>query len=81
VIAINYFRYTAYALIAVGLINFTYQSGKSNLTFTTFFIVGTGFLIFVLTFLGFGKKFLATFAGKVLTSLLAVAAGLFAILN
>ena len=77
----NYFRYTAYALIAVGLINLRYQSGKSDLSTTTFVIVGTGAVIFALTYLGFGKKFLTSLSGKVIVSLAAIAAALLAILN
>jgi hypothetical protein len=44
-------------------------------------IVGAGVLIFALTYLNAGKKYLATVPGKILTTLVAVAAGLFAILN
>jgi hypothetical protein len=77
----NYFRYTAYALIAVGLINLRYQSGKSDLNTTTFLIVGTGAVIFALTYLNFGKRILNSLAGKVVVSLAAVAAALLAILN
>ncbi|MFM1938036.1 MAG: hypothetical protein RLZZ320_894 [Actinomycetota bacterium] len=71
--ALQYFRYTAYALIAVGLINLRYQSGKSNLSTTTLLIVGAGIAIFALTYLNFGKK--------VIVAMAAVAAGLLAILN
>lgn len=77
----NYFRYTAYALIAVGLINLRYQSGKSDLSTTTLLIVGTGAVIFALTYLNFGKRILNSLAGKVVVSLAAVAAALLAILN
>ena len=77
----NYFRYAAYALIAVGLINLRYQSGKSDLKTTTFLIVGTGVVIFALTYLNFGKKFLNSSVGKVIVAMAAVAAGLLAILN
>ncbi len=77
----NYFRYTAYALIAVGLINLRYQSGKSDLNTTTLLIVGTGAVIFALTYLSFGKKFVTSLAGKVIVSVAAVAAALLAILN
>jgi hypothetical protein len=79
--ALQYFRYTAYALIAVGLINLRYQSGKSNLSTTTLLIVGAGIAIFALTYLNFGKKFLNSSVGKVIVAMAAVAAGLLAILN
>lgn len=79
--SLQYFRYAAYALIAIGLINLTYQNSKDDLAGTTFLIVGTGVVIFALTYFGFGKKLLATVAGKVLISVAAAAAALFAILN
>lgn len=79
--ALQYFRYIAYALIAVGLINLRYQSGKSDLTLTTIFIVGVGVLIFALTYLQAGKRFLATTAGKSITGVVALIAGIIAIIN
>lgn len=79
--SVNYFRYAAYALIAIGLINLRYQTGKDDLAFTTILIVGAGVLIFGLTYLEAGKRYLATVPGKILTTLVAVAAGIFAILN
>lgn len=79
--ALQYFRYAAYALIAVGLINLRYQSGKDNLALTTTLIVGIGVFIFALTYLKSGQKFLATLAGKSLTAVIAIGAGLLAILN
>lgn len=79
--SLQYFRYTAYALIAIGLINLTYQNSKDDLAATTLLIVGTGAVIFALTFFGFGKKFLSSIAGKVLTSLAAIIAAVIAILN
>ena len=79
--ALNYFRYTAYALIAIGLINLRYQSGKSDLTSITVFIVGAGVLVFALTYLKFGQKFLATALGKSITAIFSLSAALIAILN
>ena len=79
--ALQYFRYIAYALFAVGLINLRYQSGKSDLTLTTIFIVGVGVLIFALTYLQAGKRFLATTAGKSITGVVALIAGIIAIIN
>lgn len=78
---VNYLRYVAYALFAVGLINLRYQSGEENLAVRTLFITGTGIIIFALTYFGFGKKFLASYLGKTVAWLLALAATLFAILN
>ena len=79
--SVNYLRYVAYALFAIGLINLRYQSGESNLAMRTFIIVGTGILIFGLTYLKAGQKFLSTSGGKALSWLVAIAAALFAILN
>lgn len=79
--SVNYLRYVAYALFAVGLINLRYQSGEDNLGLRTFIITGTGVVIFALTFFSPGKKVLSTPAGKVFAWLIAIAATLFAILN
>jgi hypothetical protein len=79
--SINYLRYVAYALFAVGLINLRYQSGEENLTARTLIITGTGIVIFALTYFGPGKRFLASSLGKSVAWLLAIAAALFAILN
>lgn len=79
--ALQYFRYVAYALIAVGLINLRYQSGKSDLISTTLIIVGVGVAIFALTYLSVGKKFLSTTGGKVFTAAAATVAAAIAILN
>lgn len=79
--ALQYFRYVAYALIAVGLINLRYQSGKSDLASTTLIIVGVGVAIFALTYLSVGKNFLSTTGGKVVTAVAATVAAAIAILN
>lgn len=79
--SINYLRYVAYALFAIGLINLRYQSGESDLALRTFIIVGTGVVIFALTYIKAGQKLLANPAGKALSWLVAIAATLFAILN
>ena len=79
--SLQYLRYVAYALFALGLINLRYQSGESNLAVRTLVITGTGILLFLLTYLSFGKKLLAQPAGKIAAWLLAIAATIFAILN
>jgi amino acid transporter len=79
--SINYLRYVAYALFAIGLINLRYQSGESDLALRTLIIVGTGIVIFALTYIKAGQKLLANPAGKALSWLVAIAATLFAILN
>lgn len=79
--SLNYLRYVAYALFAIGLINLRYQSGESDLALRTLIIVGTGILIFSLTYLKAGRTILNHSLGKVLAWLLAIAATLFAILN
>ena len=79
--SINYLRYFSYALFAIGLINLRYQSGESNLAIRTLIIVGTGAIIFGLTFLEPGKKFISSKVGKMITWIIAITATLFAILN
>lgn len=79
--ALQYFRYIAYALIAVGLINLRYQSAKSDLAATTTLIVGVGVVIFALTYLKSGQKFLASTVGKSLTAVVALIAAIVAIIN
>ena len=79
--SLQYLRYVAYALFAVGIINLRYQSGEDNLAARTFIIAGTGVLIFALTYFNLGKKALTKTSGKVIAWLLAIAATLFAILN
>ena len=78
---VNYLRYVAYALLAIGLINLRYQSGESNLATRTLIIVGTGVVIFGLTFFEPGKKFISSKVGKTITWIIAFTATLFAILN
>jgi len=79
--SLQYLRYVAYALFAVGIINLRYQSGEEDLGIRTLLIVGTGVILFALTYFNFGKKALATPAGKILAWIAAIAATLFAILN
>lgn len=79
--SINYLRYVAYALFAIGLINLRYQSGESNLATRTVIIVGTGVVIFGLTFFEPGKKLLSGKVGKTIAWIIAITATIFAILN
>jgi hypothetical protein len=79
--SINYLRYVSYALFAIGLINLRYQSSESDLALRTLIIVGTGVVIFSLTYIKAGQKLLANPAGKTLSWLVAITATLFAILN
>ena len=79
--SLQYLRYVAYALFAVGIINLRYQSGEDNLAVRTLIIAGTGVLIFALTYFKIGKQALSRNSGKVIAWLLAIAATLFAILN
>lgn len=79
--SLNYLRYVAYALFAIGLINLRYQSGESDVVLRTLVIVGTGILIFGLTYLKAGKKLLSHSMGRALAWIVAIAATFFAILN
>ncbi len=78
---LQYLRYVAYALFAVGIINLRYQSGEDNLAVRTLIIAGTGILIFALTYFNVGKKALSKTSGKVIAWLIAIVATLFAIFN
>lgn len=78
---LQYLRYVAYALFAVGIINLRYQSGEDNLAVRTLIIAGTGVLIFALTYFNVGKKALSKTSGKVIAWLIAIVATLFAIFN
>jgi uncharacterized membrane protein YhiD involved in acid resistance len=79
--SLQYLRYVAYALFAIGLINLRYQSGEENLGLRTILIVGTGLTLFALTYFNLGKSVLSTSTGKVMAWLIAIAATLYAILN
>ncbi|NBN91457.1 MAG: hypothetical protein EBZ79_01590 [Actinobacteria bacterium] len=79
--SLQYLRFVAYALFAIGLINLRYQSGESNLALRTLIIVGTGVIIFVLSYLKVGRRLLIHPVGKVLTWLVAIAVIIFAIVN
>lgn len=78
---LHYFRYLAYAIFALGLINLRYQSGTADLAVKTYLIVGTGILIFALTYIKPGREFLAKSMGKIAIWILGIAVILFAILN
>ncbi|MBM3656255.1 MAG: hypothetical protein FJW91_04810 [Actinobacteria bacterium] len=78
---LSYFRYLAYALIALGLINLRYQTGAADLALKTVLISGTGAIIFALTYLNLGKAFLAKSSGKTITWIISIAAMIFAIIN
>ncbi len=78
---LSYLRYLAYALFALGLINLRYQTGASDLVLKTVLISGTGVIIFALTYLNFGKAFLAKYFGRTITWIIGIAAIIFAIIN
>ena len=78
---LSYLRYLAYALFALGLINLRYQTGASDLILKTVLISGTGVIIFALTYINFGKAFLAKSFGRTITWAIGIAAIIFAILN
>ena len=78
---LSYFRYLAYALFALGLINLRYQTGASDLFLKTVLISGTGVIIFALTYLDFGKALFAKSFGRTITWVIGIAAIIFAIIN
>jgi len=55
---INNFRMGGYLLLAVGLINLRYQTGKSSVLAHSLFLIIPGALLLASTFTSVGKDFL-----------------------
>jgi arginine exporter protein ArgO len=47
-LAIDYFKYVSYALIAIGLINLQYQQGQDNVLLISSLVI-SGIILFTLT--------------------------------
>lgn len=77
----NNFRMMAYTLIAIGLINWDYQRGNSNVVLKSLIIILPGFILLLLTFLNFGKKLLSSRRSFLLCSLIAIVTVIFAFIN
>jgi uncharacterized membrane protein len=57
---INNFRMAGYLLLAVGLINLRYQTGKSSVLTHSLILIAPGALLLASTFTDAGKKWLHT---------------------
>lgn len=75
------FRYGGYLLIAIGLINLRYHTGQLNNFQHSALIIVPGLALLGATFIGTGKKFLVTPAGKLLSLIIVVAGVLYAGVN
>lgn len=56
---INNYRYGAYALLAIGLINFRYQTGSANNFNNSSVLIGLGLIGLLLTFIPKLKDYLS----------------------
>jgi uncharacterized membrane protein len=70
---INNFRMGGYLLIAIGLINLRYQTGKSDVLNHSLILILPGALLLAMTFLSAGKKWLDT---KAATAMVITCGGL-----
>jgi uncharacterized membrane protein len=70
---INNFRMGGYLLIAIGLINLRYQTGKSDVLNHSLILIIPGALLLAMTFLSAGKKWLDT---KAATAMVITCGGL-----
>jgi uncharacterized membrane protein len=70
---INNFRMGGYLLLAVGLINLRYQTGKSDVLNHSLILIIPGVILLGLTFISAGKKWLNT---KAATSMVIACGGL-----
>jgi hypothetical protein len=55
---INNYRYGAYALLAIGLINLRYQAGSNNNLNNSSVLIGLGLLGLIITFIPVAKSLL-----------------------
>ena len=74
---INNYRYGAYALLAIGLINLRYQTGESNNLNNSSVLIGLGLIGLLLTFIPAVKKLLIKKIFKNLALVLFIAAILY----
>jgi hypothetical protein len=73
---INNFRMGGYLLLAVGLINLRYQTGKSSVLAHSLILIVPGALLLASTFTNAGKKWLHT---KAATAIVIAGGGLLVI--
>ena len=79
--ALNNYRMASYLLIAIGLINLRYQSGKDEVLTNSLLVVIPGVLTLLITFIKASHKFLARREVMGLLVLIGVALVFWAISN
>ena len=77
----NNLKMLAYALIAIGLINWDYQRGNPNVIVNSLLIILPGAILLSLTLTKFGRGWLANKFSIYLWSVIGIAAILFAFIN
>jgi uncharacterized membrane protein len=75
------YRFAGYLLIAIGLLNWRYQTSDSNIALKSLIIIVLGAFTLALTFSTKGLNFLNSKAGTYLGFVIGVLAILFAIFN
>jgi hypothetical protein len=71
---INNYRYAAYALLAIGLINLRYQTGNANNLNTSSVLIALGVLGLLITFISPLKSFLLKKSTQIIALTIFVAA-------
>lgn len=71
---INNYRYAAYALLAIGLINLRYQTGNANNLNTSSVLIVLGVLGLLITFIPPLKSFLLKKSTQIIALIIFVAA-------
>lgn len=77
----NNLKMLAYALIAIGLINWDYQRGNPNVVVNSLLIIVPGAILLALTLTKLGRGWLANKLSIYLWSAIGIAAILFAFIN
>jgi hypothetical protein len=74
---INNYRFGAYALLAIGLINLRYQTGSANNLNNSSVLIGLGLLGLIITFIPALKSYLHTKSIKISAMVIFIAAILY----
>ena len=80
-IALNNFRMWAYALIAIGLLNWDYQRAQPHVVFYSLLIITPGIILLLLTLISAGRRQLAKSYSARLWAGIGLAAIIIAFLN
>ena len=74
---INNYRFGAYALLAIGLINLRYQTGSANNLNNSSVLIGLGLLGLIITFIPALKSYLLKKSSRIAALIIFVAAILY----